>query len=205
MSGNRMDKLLNITLAHEFYRCSKALENFCNQAVYLKSNPTKKDRIDCYNSYVDFLSHLYEFYLNFIENELKHNKSKTYEIHDLNNKMKDHEKHDIILNNELKQLLRNRKNRIIKGFEDNLGETIDFYDRRFPEEFAKHFRYIRNRRNHSDFKRASDNHDISLKEFFKLYHKYLLIMYYETKWIWDVDIEKYEWNGIQEFATEILK
>ena len=200
-----MDKLLNITLTHEFHRCSKAFENFCNQAVYLKSNPSKSDRIDCYNSYVDFLSHLYEFYSSFIENELKSNKLRTYEIHELNSVMKDHEKHDKILNNELKKLLRNRKNRIVNGFVDNLTMTMDFYNVKFPEKFAEHFRYIRNRRNHSDFRRASDNHDISLKDFFKLYHGYILIMYHETKWLWNVDIEKYEWNGIEEFATEILK
>jgi hypothetical protein len=200
-----MDKLLNITLTHEFYRCSKAFENFCNQAVYLKSNPSKSDRIDCYNSYVDFLSHLYEFYSSFIKKELKNNKSKTYEIHDLYNVTEQHEKHDIILNNELKKLLRNRKNRIVNGFEDNLTMTIDFYNVKFPEKFAKHFRYVRNITNHSDFRRASDNHDISLKDFFKLYHGYILIMYHETKLLWNVDIEKYEWNGIEEFATEILK
>ena len=200
-----MDKLQNITLTHEFYRCTKAFENFCTQAVYLKSNPTKSDRIDCYNSYVDFLSHLYEFYSYFIKNELKNNKSRTYEIHGLNNQMQDHEKHDTILNNELKKLLRNRKNRILNGCEDNVLKTVDFYDETFPDKFAKHFRYIRNRRNHSDFKRASNNHDISLKEFFNLYHKYILIMYYETKWLWGVDIEKYEWKAIEEFATEILK
>ena len=200
-----MDKLLNITLTHEFYRSSKAFENFCNQVVYLKSNSSKSDRIDCYNSYVDFLSHLYEFYLSFIKNELKSNKLRTYEINELNNDMKDHEKHDTILNNELKKLLRNRKNRIVNGFEDNLTMTIDFYNIKFPTKFAEHFRCIRNRRNHSDFRRASDNHDISLKDFFKKYHAYVLIMYHETKWLWNVDVEKYEWNGIEEFATEILK
>ncbi|MEG0916009.1 MAG: hypothetical protein RSF68_03245 [Myroides sp.] len=200
-----MDKLLNITLTHEFYRSSKSFENFCNQAVYLKSNPSKSERIDCYNSYVDFLSHLYEFYLSFIKNEMKSNKLKTYEIHELNNDMKEYEKHDIILNNELKKLVRNRKDRIVNGFKDNLTMTIDFYNLKFPEKFAEHFRYIRNRRNHTDFRRASDNHDISLKDFFKLYHSYILIMYHETKWLWNVDIEKYEWNGIEEFATEILK
>lgn len=200
-----MDKLLNITLTHEFYRCSKAFESFCNQAVYLKSNPSKSDRIDCYNSYVDFLSHLYEFYSSFIQKELENNKSKTYEIHDLYNVKKEHEKHDIILNNELRKQLRNRKKRIADGFEDNLAKTLDFYNEKFPEKFAEHFRYIRNRRNHSDYKRASDNHDISLKDFFKLYYSYTLIMYHEAKWLWDVDIEKYEWNGIEEFATEILK
>ena len=119
--------------------------------------------------------------------------------------MKDHEKFDIILNYELKKLLRNRKNRIVNGFEDNLAKTIDFYNEKFPEKFAEHFRYIRNTRNHTDYRRASDNHDISLKDFFNLYHKYVLILYTESKWHWEVDIEKYEWNGIQEFAIEILK
>jgi hypothetical protein len=30
-------------------------------------------------------------------------------------------------------------------------------------------------------------------------------MYHETKWLWNVNIEKYDWNGIEEFATEIFK
>jgi len=200
-----MNKLLNITLSHEFYRCSKAFDVFCSQIVSLKSDPTKSDKIDCYNSYVDFLSHLYEFYIGFIKKELKTNKSRTYEIYGLNNKMKEHEILDLILNNELNKLLRNRKNRIINGFKDSLGKTIGFYNKEVPINFALHFRFIRNRRNHSDYRRASDNHDISLKDFFNLYHIYVLVMYDETKWLWKVDIEKYEWNGIEEFATEILK
>lgn len=200
-----MDKLLNTTLTHEFYRCTKAFENFCYQAVNLKSSPSKSDRIDCYNSYVDFLSHLYEFYLSFIKIELKENKTETYRIHKLKNIKDQHKKHDIILNNELRKLLENRKKRIMNGFEDNLAKTLDFYNEQFPEKFAEHFRFMRNRRNHSDYKRASDNHDISLKDFFKHYHSYVLIMYQEAKWIWKVDIEKYQWNCIEEFATEILE
>ncbi len=200
-----MDKLQNITLVHEFYRCSKAFKKFCNLTVYLKSNPTKTDLIDCYNSYVDFLSHLYEFYLYFIKYELKSNKAKNYEILDLNDKMRDHEKFDKFLNYELKKLLRNRKNRMLNGLEDTLAMRMEFYNEKFPEKFAEHFRYIRNRRNHTDYKRASDDHEISLKVFFKLYHGYILILYTEARFLWEVDVEKYEWNSIQEFAIEILK
>jgi hypothetical protein len=200
-----MDKLQNITLVHEFYRCSKAFKNFCNQAINLKSNPTKSDSIDCYNSYVDFLSHLYEFYLYFVKYELKNIKSINYETLGLNDKMGDYEKFDKFLNYELIKLLRNRKNRLLNGLEDNLAMRIEFYNEKFPEKFAEHFRYIRNRRNHTNYKRASDNHDISLKDFFKLYHGYILILYTESRWLWEVDVEKYEWNGIQEFAIEILK
>lgn len=200
-----MDQLQSITLVHEFYRCSKAFKDFCNRAIYLKSNPTNSDRIDCYNSYVDFLSHLYEFYSFFLKYELKKNKSKNYEILDLNDNMKDHEKLDKFLTYELKKLLRNRKNRILNGSEDNLAMRIEFYNKKYPEKFAEHFRFIRNRRNHTDFRRASDDHDISLKDFFKLYHGYILILYTESRWQWEIDVEKYEWKGIQEFATEILK
>lgn len=200
-----MDKLQNITLTHEFYRCSKAFKVFCNQTIYLKSNSTKSDRIDCYNSYVDFLSHLYEFYSYFIKHELKHKKIINYEILGLNDKMKDFEKFDTFLNYELKKLIRNRKNRLLNGLEDNLAMRIEFYNEQFPEKFAEHFRYIRNRRNHADYKRASNEHDISLKYFFKLYHGYILILYTESRWLWEVDIEKYEWNGIEEFVIEILK
>lgn len=198
------NKNLNITLTHEFYRCSKAFDVFCNQIICLKTEPKKSDKIDCYNSYVDFISHLYEFYIGHIKKELKNDKSRTYKIYGLSNEMKEHEILDTILNNELKKLLRNRKKRIINGFKDSLGKTIDFYNTQVPINFAEHFRFIRNRRNHTDYRRASDNHDISLKDFFKLYHIYVLIMFHETKWLWEVDIENYEWKEIEEFATEIL-
>jgi hypothetical protein len=136
---------------------------------------------------------------------LKNNKSINYETFGLNDKMGDYEKFDKFLNYELIKLLRNRKNRLLNGLEDNLAMRIEFYNEKFPEKFAEHFRCIRNRRNHTNYKRASDNHDISLKDFFKLYHGYILILYTESRWLWEVDVEKYEWNGIQEFAIEILK
>jgi hypothetical protein len=30
-------------------------------------------------------------------------------------------------------------------------------------------------------------------------------MFHETTWLWEIDIEKHDWNGIEVFATEILK
>jgi len=64
---------------------------------------------------------------------------------------------------------------------------------------------MRNRRNHSDYKRASNEYDISLIDFYKKYSTFLLIMYRETEWLWKIDIEKYNWKVIDDFSLKILE
>lgn len=201
-----MENSLNITLAHEFYRCTESYKKFIFSSLNLNHRETlKKEKIECYNNYVDFLSHLYEFYSYFIKNELKNNRDNTYKIYEIDQSIPKHEKHDILLNFEMKKLLRNRKNRIINDYKDNLGWSIEFYEKEFNNNFAKHFRFIRNRRNHVDYKRASNEFDISLTDFYKLYHKYVLIMFHETIWLWKVDVENFKWESIEEFIIEISK
>jgi hypothetical protein len=200
-----MDKLLNVTLAHEFYRCSQAFDNFVFSAARLNKNGAKKQRIDCYNFYVDFLSHLYEFYIGLIDDQIKPKKGTIHKIFNPNNDRETHEIIDNIFCLELEKLFRNRKNRILNGFKDNLSYNQSFYDTEIPEKFGEHFRLVRNRRNHTNYKRASNDFDISLNIFFEKYHTFVVIMYYECKWIWEVDVEKYSWEAIEEFAIEINK
>ena len=190
---------------HEHYRCTLAFELFCSCVVDLKPESLRKERINCYNHYVDFLSHLYEFYIGIIENKMSPQKNKVHDLYNPNGDMERHEIIDGILTLEMEKLMRNRKNRILNGLGDDLGHRIEFYECELPKGFGKHFRMIRNRRNHTDYRRASNDFDISLKEFYKQYHKFILIMYHESGWLWKVDEEKYDWKAIDDFATEIIK
>ena len=198
-------QLLNTTLAHEFYRCSDAFDSFCYLIATLPENNTKQRSLDCYNKYVDFLSHLYEFYLPLIKRDVKYKQIGVYKDYPAFVGKSEHEIIDIIFKEEAEKLFRNRRNRILHGYPDNLGHRIDFYDCTVPEDFGKHFRFVRNRRSHVDYRRASNDFDISLKDFFEKYHKFVLIMYYECRWNNQVDENTFDWQAIDDFATVILK
>lgn len=197
-------ELLKITLTHEFYRCTQAFNEFCSLVASLSPSSSTNDRIDCYNSYVDFLSHLYEFYIGLIKRDSKFQQKGVYENYEFFQGKECHEKLDIIFNEEISKLFRNRKNRIIRGQEDSLGHRIDCYEDVIPKQFGKHFRCMRNRRNHTDFRRASRHYDISIKDFFNSYHKYILILYEECRWLWQLDETKFDCKEIDEFAASFV-
>lgn len=199
-----MEKKLNITLAHEFYRCSKAYKNFNLLVITLTKESHIESRLNCYNYYVDFLSHFYEFYVGIIELNIEPRNKKFHEIYNSDSQKQKHEILDFVINCEVEKLFRNRKNRIVKGYDDDLGLDIKFYEINVPTDFGKHFRFIRNRRNHINSDRADSEGNISLSTFYKLYHRFLLIMYRETEWLWTVDIEKFDWKEIDGFTKEIL-
>lgn len=198
-------KLMNVTLTHEFLRCTDALNLFAYLIATLPQNDTKRYRLSCFNAYVDFLSHLYEFYLPLIIRGIKFKQQGPYINYPAFEGKEKHEIVDIILTEEVQKLFRNRKDRIIKGYKDSLGHNVEFYECEIPQVFGKHFRFIRNRRNHADPKRASNDFDISLKDFFINYHKFVLIMHEECRWTAQVDESKFDWKAIDDFASEILK
>lgn len=200
-----MEKNLNIVLAHEFYRCSFAYKNFIYLLVTMKKNSKIQDKINCYNFYTDFLSHFYEFYIGLIEDQIKPSVKKNDELYNpkSSNYKQKHQITDNILQLELEKLLRNRKNRLLQGYKDDLNLQVSFYDNQVPKDFGKHFRIMRNRRNHLDQRRVSFKDEITLSEFYKKYSTYMIVMYKETEWLWKVDIEDYDWKMISDFSTEI--
>jgi hypothetical protein len=197
--------LFRTVCAHEFFRCREAFDSFRYLMVTLPENDTKRWRLNCYNTYVDFLSHLYEFYLGFIERGSQLKQQGLYNKYPPFKDKKEYEKIDIIFNEEVAKLFRNGKDRLINGYKDTLGYREDFYSCEIPKKFGEHFRHMRNRRNHTNFKRASNDFDISLKDFFETYHKFIVILYEESRWLWQVDENEFEWEAIDDFASEIFK
>ncbi|GAB7087551.1 hypothetical protein [Marinifilum fragile] len=203
MSISRKKKaLVQKALDHEYYRCMDAYISF----NYYLSNPSGKDikrnRILCYNSYSDFLAHLYEFYIKMIERSSIFQETGIYENYESFKCKGSLKKTDIIIKEEVEKLLRNRKNRIENGYKDNLGFDIVFYDQKVPKEIGQHLSYMRHRRNHVDSKRISDD-KMSLATFYRKYHNFMVILFEELRWIWQVDEESFYWVDIEEFAKEI--
>lgn len=209
MIKKEQEELLNTVLTHEFSRCTSSFNLFAYLMATLPKNDTKEKRVECYNAYVDFISHLYEFYVGLIKRDLKFNQTGPYKDYPPFiglKKSDEHKKFDIIFNEEVEKLIRNRKQRIKRGIKDNLaGNRAEYYDLTVPPTFGEHFRFIRNRTNHTDFKRASGQFDISLKDFFLNYHRFIVILYDECRWLWQVDENTFDWRDIDNFASEILK
>ncbi len=193
--------LVTKALAHEFYRCTDSFISF-NYYLDRKDLKSKRNRILCYNSYVDFLAHLYEFYIKIIEKSSIFQETGIYENYPSFEDIGNLKKTDIILAEEVAKLMRNRKNRIVHGYKDNLGLDISFYDQKVPKEFGEHFRFTRNRRNHVDRKHVIDS-EISLTDFYRKYHDFVVILFKEAFWVWDISDDNFDLKEIESFATEI--
>ena len=202
MHENKSD-LLKKALAHEFYRCTTYFHTFGFLITLLPKNDTKEWRIECYNSYVDFLSHLYEFYCASIKKGSRNwRKTLSHYYPDIE-QLESHEALDYIINEEMSKLFRNRKNRILNGYKDSLGHHVDFYDCEIPKEFGSDFRKVRNFTNHVNPERISNEY-IALSDFFEKYHKFILILYYENVWLNNVELDQSDWQDVDEFAGLIL-
>jgi len=200
-----MDKSLEIVLNHEYYRFKLAFNRFCTLYSELRPTDGKDKKIDCYNHYVDFVSHLYEFYMGHFDYALLTQEDFYYKACDYNpKKQRKNVLTDCMLNMELAKLCRNRKDRLERGIDDILTRESSYYDN-VPTKFGEHFRFIRNMTNHSSIRRVDESADISLTVFFNTYHKYMLIMYYEAMNFGNMDVELYKWHEIEEFVDLIFK
>lgn len=176
------DTLKTTALAHEFQRCQDSFEVF----IYLSSLIVggAKDRqlgISCYNAYVDFVSQLYEFYLGFAGRK--------------------GQAMDIFINNEVSKLLKIRRERILRGDAPAWENHISYYEVEVPEEFGRYFRTVRNLRSHADPSRASFN----LAEFYKKYHRFIILLYEEPQWLWNIEnVKEYDWLEIEMFSKVLF-
>lgn len=70
-----------------------------------------------------------------------------------------------------------------------------------PESFGKHWRFVRNRRNHASERRFTGE-DITLSDFYEKYHRFIYLFYEEAQWVWIVeDVESYDWGDIEKFNS----
>ena len=187
--GDKTDCALVATLAHEMIICQNEFNRFISLAdKNIQGNTNKKLLINLYSAYVKFIQSLYEFYVGCFKRERKNTKSIT------------HEDLDSLLNIEVNKLLRNKRAAIINGYAPQWENDISYYQIEVPDEFSKTFRIIRNRASHTDYRRAKDEGDITLKEFFKKYHRFVMLLFESACAFWTAkDIESQNWMDIEKF------
>lgn len=186
-----MDKvLLTNALAHEFQRCRDAFGLYVViHSLVLNGNRDKKIAIGCYNAYVDFVSHLYEFYLGCIKRDGRFPKNIAgQEV-------------DKIVNSEVRKLLKIRRDRITRGDAPSYENHISHYEVEVPEEFGTRFRAVRNIRSHACEKRS----EFDLADFYTKYHKFVYLLFEEPQWLWNAELfPEHNWHAIEKFAEAIV-
>ena len=187
------DKALTTTLAHEFKRCKTAFLIF--EMLFLQLLTSKGNqhiKIECYNAYVDFAAHLYEFYVSCIKNDKRYSQNLTSK------------QTDEVIKIEVARLLKIRRERILHGDAPISENHISVYEITVPENFGENFRKVRNLRSHVNQQRVS----FSLSKFYKDYHFFLSLIYEELIWLWDTDLPeapKQDWGEIESFADAVLQ
>jgi hypothetical protein len=187
------DKALTVTAAHDYLRAQAAWELF----LQLSSDNIngKEDRhhlLAMYDAYSRFIHHLYEFYIACIKRNRQNTSNITF-----------HER-DLIFQAEMSKLMNNRAARIRRGDAPSWENPPEYYETPVPPTFAEHFRIMRNRTAHADYRRSLPASGISLADFFRQYHRYILLLFEEAHFLWNVkDVENFDWGEITEFNLAV--
>lgn len=183
------DVLLSNALAHEFQRSRDAFEYYAYlHTLVLSGSYDKKVSVACYNAYSDFVSHLYEFYLGCIKSDARFpRRVRGAEV-------------DSILNQEVRRILKIRRERILRGDAETHENAISYYEVDVPEEFGFQFRTVRNIRSHAMSERSTYN----LADFYLKYHRFIYLLFVEPQWSWNMEkFPDHYWHAIEEFSKAI--
>ena len=139
-----------------------------------------------YEHYIDFVAHLYEFYIGCIFLEPT-----------LGEKLTAAET-DRILTEEARKFLR-LKLAAIDGTAHKWENDRSCYEVEVPDEFGKHWRFMRNRRNHVSLRRHTGA-DITVSDFYTKYHQFVFLLFSMSQWSWKIkDYNEFNWGDIAEF------
>jgi hypothetical protein len=181
--GDTVDKELVKVMVHEFSRCEIAFNNFINYQYIVSPKKIKlikmknsiKQNILIYNSYALFVQHLYEFFIAC----LKRDRMSTDNI--------SYQEIDVLINHEINKIFNSFLLLIDKGVAPSWVNDRTYYDEKCPEDFGRHFRYIRNSLSHADYRRITGETRITLPDFYKKYHKYVILFYQRCREHWSIE------------------
>lgn len=198
-SKEQDEKLVKV-IVHEFFRAEAAFEQYTSTTLndYINYQEGKRDiKLDLYryNHYAMFVFHMYE-YLNAC---FKRERKSTSNIG-----AADVEK---LITFEVNKILRIWRESIEKGFAPSYANEFSYYDCECPEEFAKHFRGIRNNNGHADLRRIEAKGErISLSQFYLKYHKFLFLLFDFGRDWWTIErLEEVDLGDVSKFNLEIKK
>jgi hypothetical protein len=196
-TGDMTDQLIVKVIVHEFSRCTLAFNSFINyspRSVEEFRNPSRESNLYRYNSYGLFIQHLYEYFIACIKRDFKDTKGIPHDVS------------DALINLEVEKILGNWRFKINKGIAPNWVNDISYYEDSCPKDFGKDFRQIRNSLSHADYRRINGGNRITLSEFFKKYHKYIMLLYQNGREWWSIqDFNEIDLGDITEFNQQIYK
>ncbi|RYZ55989.1 MAG: hypothetical protein EOP49_01685 [Sphingobacteriales bacterium] len=145
-----------------------------------------------FTAYGNFIRHLYTFYEGVI-------KLRNAELIAGVKKHEVGEKISELMYQEARKLVRN-KIAVYNSRPDLDNREIDHLIAvEVPLEFGTDFRKMRNRFSHAAISRVNKD-ALTLNDFFKKYHKYILLMYQSCAFTWNIkDVEQYDWQEIDDF------
>ena len=188
------NKSLEAVLVHELWCCKREFLCFINYASLLLTQGSSKEiKIIAFTSYGNYLRHLFSFYEGIIINRNK--------VLLKGSKGKENIRINELVTEEVRKTIRNK--RLVYENDSNLDirEIATLIESEVPDDFGFHFRQVRNRFSHVNPNRA-DTEDISLADFFVRYHKYVLLLYSNALFSWDIKaIETYDWLEIENFLN----
>ena len=190
LGAYRMNEtLLTNALAHEFQRCRDEFSTFSLlHSLSIVRTPDKQISISCYNAYIDFIAHLYEFYLGCIKSDGRFKK-------DISGRDV-----DLVINAEVEKLLKIKRDRIIRGEAPPYENDISCYEITVPIEFGAEFRAVRNIRSHAGKRRSEYN----LADFYINKHRFAYLLFEYPHWTWSMEkFPNHDWHEIERFAHAI--
>lgn len=170
------DRALCVAIHHEFLRCDEAFKEFAASAeIMIRQGENRRIAYKTYNAYARFVHHLYEFLLGAVARD----RNDTEPLKDKDRK--EHEMADLYVTSIVQRILTGKREDILAGRAPVWENHISAYPEKVPPEFAQEFRRLRNTANgHVKHQRAG----LSLTDFYEKYHKFLYMLYANSKHMW---------------------
>jgi hypothetical protein len=189
---------VEVALSHEFWCCKKSFETFAHSATMLLITESKKEtRLEAFTAYGNFIRHLYVFY----EGVIKYRNADMLEgaktAAAIGKKMSE------LMSNEVRKLIRNKALVYQSRPELDSREMLYLVESEVPDAFGVDFRQMRNRFSHSATSRVNKK-ELTLDDFFKRYHGYMLLLYDTCAFSWTIkNVEQYDWQEIDSFFDTV--
>lgn len=173
--------------AHELYVATENLKMFRYSLGIIDKIPENKlVNAACYQHYAEFLRGLYEYYIAIIQ------------INEYNTRLRNYD-WDAKMNEAVQRLL---------NFYGPLKRQTTEFPTTAPEKFGIHFRQIRNRVSHADYRRMMPElgrEEITLANFYSEYNFYCELLIEHPQWTWGGKnfVTNYSWAPVEEFMKTV--
>lgn len=197
--GSPVDHDQCTVLTHEYLQCDDSFQAFhAFASMMINHGQNRWLSYKAYNAYSSFIHHLYEFMLGCLARD-NGNTRITNKSHKVRTQMC-----EAYITHHVQRILNSKRSAILNGTAPKWENNLKYYPEQVPVNFAKDFRDYRNKvSGHVAYERASK---LSLSNFYLKYHKYLYLLYQDSKRWWGKQKEDFpNLKEITDFSVVIFK